>query len=506
MFSDTCKKIENNLKISNERLFKDVGLLSGHPWENNLQAEISNYYSCLYHLSKSETPTKILEIGTAFGLSTSTLLKSMKNIQLFITIDLGVIGDQYGFSQNNIDFTRTKIHSWCCKNKIALEKVRFYRANTQPEGLGDNSDCGSYVTRWHRYPDLLRLLLSNDFDVIFVDGKHTGNGLYNDLVTFWGFLKEGGIIICDDLHEENIYKSVFPWAGDTLRSFKKFEKSHLFEIEDSFIWEYPRVPPANYTGLRPFGMFRKKQHIVQNPLDSNFNVFDYKDAIDINRARLDHLASLGLDFINKDVIEVGAGIGKHTTFFEKLGCNVISTDIRYDNVQEILRRYPYRNGKVTVADLSIPGDHKKFGKFDIVYCYGVLYHLENPSLCLEELSDNCNGLFLLETCVNNVDNGEINIVDENANEYNQSYHGKGCRPGRDWTFTELKKYYPYVYSTRAQPIHPDFPLEFPVINPIAPNARAIFVASTFPIYSSALLTELPNTYIRQDKILTGDNL
>jgi len=65
MLADICKKMENEPNISNTVLFKDFDLLYGHPWEDNLTSEITNYYSCLFNIVKKEQPKRILEIGTA---------------------------------------------------------------------------------------------------------------------------------------------------------------------------------------------------------------------------------------------------------------------------------------------------------------------------------------------------------------------------------------------------------------------------------------------------------
>jgi 2-polyprenyl-3-methyl-5-hydroxy-6-metoxy-1,4-benzoquinol methylase len=107
-----------------------------------------------------------------------------------------------------------------------------------------------------------------------------------------------------------------------------------------------------------------------------FDVFLSEQAKDLNHARLRHLASLGLDLRGKRVLEVGAGIGLHTEFFEHLGCTVISTDGRPGNVQELCRRYPWRDARV--FDLDAPKVPEGLGRFDIVYCYGTLHHLQRP--------------------------------------------------------------------------------------------------------------------------------
>jgi predicted O-methyltransferase YrrM/SAM-dependent methyltransferase len=503
MFAETCKKIESEKPIPNIDIFNEFNLLEGHPWEGVVTSEITNYYSCLYNIVKREKPKRILEIGTAFGLSAASMLKASPEIELFVTVDLGIYGDQLGFSQNNIEFARTRIHHWCCKKHVPLECVRFYRANSQPEQIGDNENSGAEIHRWHQIPELVRLLTLYEFDVIFVDGKHTDDGLFNDFVLVWPMLCDGGLLICDDLHDGATYKNVFPWAGQTLASFHRFADAHLQEIEDTFIWNYPRVIPADYTGLRPFGLIRRRKGSQPVLSGKEFEVFDVPEALSINRARQDHLASLGLDLAHKTILEVGSGVGRHTGFFEKLGCTVFSTDARPENTTEHLRRYPYRKGLVAVADLNIPGSHKKFGKFDVVYCYGTLYHLGDPALCLKDLSENCRELFLLETCVNSYDNNNVNCVPEESRWKNQSFDGTGCRPARDWIVSELKKYYPYVYCTRYQPAHGDFPLKWPANPDEYTNTRSVIVASRNPLENRSLISEIPNSQKQLEPVISS---
>ncbi|MDD1778240.1 MAG: class I SAM-dependent methyltransferase [Candidatus Helarchaeota archaeon] len=490
MLSEMCKKIESESSISNIDIFRDFNLISGHPWHDTINSDITNYYSCLLKVIKEEKPKKILEIGTAFGMSAAAMLKASPDIVLFISIDLGIYGEQMGFSQNNIDFARTKIHTWCCKNVIPLDRVRFYRANSQPSGIGDNEGAASDISRWHRIPDLVRLLTGHEFDVIFVDGKHTDDGLLNDFTSFWPFLKEEGLIICDDLHDKETYRDIFPWAGQTVDSFHTFVNSHAGEIDDSYIWNYPHVIPADFTGLRPFGFIRKKKKEIVSETGKGFEVFDTLAALEINRARQDHLASLGLDLANKKVLEVGSGVGWHTAFFENLGCNVLSTDARPENVEEHLRRFPHRKGRVEVADLSVPGNHARFGTFDVVYCYGTLYHLNSPELCIRDLANSCAKLFLLETCVNPSDNNAINQVEENFEIKNQSIQDVHCRPGRDWIINELRKYFVFVYCSKYQPNHSEYSLKWPAPADRLSNVRAVFVASRTPIMSGALSSQL----------------
>ena len=41
--------------------------------------------------------------------------------------------------------------------------------------------------------------------------------------------------------------------------------------------------------------------------------------------------------------------------------------------------------------------------YDIIYCYGTLYHLYNPSLCIKNLSNICNDFMIICTAGNEND-------------------------------------------------------------------------------------------------------
>src|SRR5260370_2800998 len=115
---------------------------------------------------------------------------------------------------------------------------------------------------------------------------------------------------------------------------------------------------------------------------------------------MNHLARLHPPIEGKSVLEVGAGIGLLTGFFEERGCKVLSTDARPDLLAEIKRRHPAR--KVATLDLEHPDGIGALGKFDVAFCYGTLYHLAAPELALEALSS-VSDMILLETSLSSGD-------------------------------------------------------------------------------------------------------
>ncbi len=215
---------------------------------------------------------------------------------------------------------------------------------------------------------------------------------------------------------------------------------------------------------------------TQSPVQASHptDVFLSEDALAINDARLCHLASLGLEIAGKKVLEVGGGIGLHTCFFESLGCDVLFTEARPENLAEARRRYP--NRKSLLLDLDTETDLSHLGRFDVVYCYGTLYHLSRPAEALKSLATICDGMILLETCVTPGNEDQQHPEVEPSEVANQAASGLGCRPTRTWVMKRLEEYFGHAYQTVTQPQHADFECNW-----LAPEPRklyrAVFVGS-----------------------------
>jgi len=219
-----------------------------------------------------------------------------------------------------------------------------------------------------------------------------------------------------------------------------------------------------------------------------FEVFLAPAAHAINQARQAHLASLGLDLANKRVLEVGAGIGLHTPFFLQRGCEVTVIDGRAENVAQIGRRLPDVRSAVVDLELDRPIE---LGRFDVVYCYGLLYHLSNPERALGRLADVCDGQLLLETAVSPGTHDELLLV-RDPDAFNQAVSGIGCRPTRLWVLNRLKSLLGWGYIPCSQPAHVDFPTDW-VHTPIQTMHRSIFVGSRTPLSLPTLADSVPAT-------------
>jgi SAM-dependent methyltransferase len=209
-----------------------------------------------------------------------------------------------------------------------------------------------------------------------------------------------------------------------------------------------------------------------------------------NLRRQEHLATLGLKIAGRSVLEVGAGIGDHTSFFIDRGCTVTATDARPDNLAVLSRRFPGVRTLLFDANGPVP---RELSAHEIVYAYGLLYHLRRPAQGLASLASLCSAILLLETCVSYGDESAINLVVEDPADPTQSVCGHGCRPTRPWVFAALRENFPFAYLTRTQPWHPEFPIDWS--HPIGNSTglyRSVFVGLREPIASPLLLDRVIN--------------
>ena len=240
------------------------------------------------------------------------------------------------------------------------------------------------------------------------------------------------------------------------------------------------------------------------PLSTAIQVFRNLQYQRHNIRRQEHLASLGLYLHDRSVLEVGAGVGDHTTFFLDRGCTVVSTEARPENCElfsATMRQYlsegydKVRNCRLYQTDVeSMDAVIKE--TFDIVYCYGLLYHVENPAEVLAILARHCRDLLLLETCVSYGNDELVNPISEPQTTPSQSFHGQGCRPTRPWIFNRLKNLFAHVYVPATQPAHEEFPLDWTGSSPQGGYTRAVFIGSRRPLANALLLDKLPDKQTR----------
>jgi SAM-dependent methyltransferase len=233
---------------------------------------------------------------------------------------------------------------------------------------------------------------------------------------------------------------------------------------------------------------RREVSAEPRPEGGGVESFDTAAALEINEARLAHLASLELPIDARSVLEVGAGVGRLTGFFLDRGCSVVVTEAREENVAELRRRRPAVDARQ--ADVEESLGH--LGQFEVVFCYGVLYHLENPLRALRNMAAVCSDLLLIETMVCDSRLPVLYLEDETTS-VNQALRGLAHRPSPSYLAVALNRVgFNHVYAATDPPEHPDY--RFARLDNMDTSRdgallRGVYVASRTPL-ENAKLTSL----------------
>jgi hypothetical protein len=212
--------------------------------------------------------------------------------------------------------------------------------------------------------------------------------------------------------------------------------------------------------------------------------------------RLEHLASLRIAVAGKSVLEVGAGIGDHSGYYLDRGCPITITETRPDSLRYLRDRYP--GCDIQHLDMETPR-RLASAPYDVVHCYGLLYHLKNPAQALAYLSQNARQMLFLETCVSFGNEEATHLESELQADPTQAWSGTGCRPTRPWVFKRLQTLFEHVYVPKTQPNHDEFPLDWTAPEKHrAPFSRAVFIAARKELENPLLSPCLMDQQIRHE--------
>jgi hypothetical protein len=299
--SSCCNRLAHAALPSDYALLREAGLASGHPWAFLADIALADpgavaYYRYLYGLARLLNPVHVLEIGTAFGLGSAAFMLGAPGLRKVISLDLGVFTRQYEIVEQsgglgwpvmerykeeqlisdgrNLEFAREALGRLAARVRPAAE-IRLHRVNTQPEGT-DNFDARIDVPRWFDVPKLVAELKATPIDLLFIDGKHTGDGLYQDFRSFFRFVRPGGIVLCDDVHDSSY---PYIWAGQTLASFERATAEFAGEIAEKTIWPFPQLPDwyGQEPVARPFGLVRKRGESAGSPFPRGETAFIFSE-------------------------------------------------------------------------------------------------------------------------------------------------------------------------------------------------------------------------------------
>lgn len=214
-------------------------------------------------------------------------------------------------------------------------------------------------------------------------------------------------------------------------------------------------------------------------------VFDSDAALKINAARVAWLEQSKLPVENSRVLDVGCGVGHFIPFYASRRCTVVAVDGRAENIAELKRRHPAVDAYVAdVQALDVD-----LGSFDVIHCFGLLYHLDSPVAALRRFSVICRRMLILETMICDASEPLAVLVDE-TKAASQAMDGLGSRPSPSFIALALNRVgFDYVYGAAEVPDHPEFQFDWKNNHDTTRDGvplRCVIVASKIPLELASL--------------------
>jgi FkbM family methyltransferase len=154
-----------------------------------------------------------------------------------------------------------------------------------------------------------------------------------------------------------------------------------------------------------------------------------------------------------NAVDAGCGVGFFSQTLAECGLNVCGFDGREENVTEARRRFPHIPfEQADIEEKAI----LELGKFDLVLCFGLLYHLENPLLAIRNLRGLTGKCLLLESmCLPGEDASMV--LREEPSQGDQSLSDVAWYPSEGSLVKMLYRAgFGQVYRVTPLPDHEDF--------------------------------------------------
>lgn len=188
------------------------------------------------------------------------------------------------------------------------------------------------------------------------------------------------------------------------------------------------------------------------------------------------LLSAQLDL--KTAIDVGCGIGLFSHYLVNAGFTVKAVDGREENVLEARKRFPHIDFDIWNVEER---PSKNWGMFDIVLCFGLLYHLENPFLALRHFHSLTKSILLIESIVVPSQAPIARLVNEHQGK-DQGLQYVAFIPTESCLIRMLYHVgFSYVYRSSTFPHHEEFRTTF-----FTKRRRTFLIASKQKLSSSQL--------------------
>src|ERR1700730_17014721 len=206
-------------------------------------------------------------------------------------------------------------------------------------------------------------------------------------------------------------------------------------------------------------------------------VFDRPHYRALDQAKMEFLrtmlsqwkSELGL----QSALDVGCGLGHFAELLHGFGFEVTALEGRPENAEETRQRVPELSVHVRdVEEISAMGH----GSFDLIFCFGLLYHLENPFRVIRQLRNVTGKLLVIESMCINDSRPVLCLRDEEHGEdqgltHVAFYPSEACLAKMLYCAG-----FPLVYRFLKLPDHPDFAARFE-----KHRVRTRLAASTQPL-------------------------
>ena len=186
-------------------------------------------------------------------------------------------------------------------------------------------------------------------------------------------------------------------------------------------------------------------------------------------------------------LDVGCALGDFSQFLHGLGFRVMGADGRQENAAEAKRRYPDISFITADAeDLPVA----EMGRFDLVLCLGLLYHLENPFRTIRQLHSLTDKVLVIEAMYLPGSGPVMALFDECADE-DQSLNSVAFYPSEPCLIKMLYRAgFPFVYRLKKPPPHGLFTGTIwrkPVRTILIASKAAITLANLLPVPEHVLM-------------------
>lgn len=179
-------------------------------------------------------------------------------------------------------------------------------------------------------------------------------------------------------------------------------------------------------------------------------------------------------------LDVGCGPGWFSERLASLGLRVEGLEGRLENIKAARRRVP--TVRFHHADIEYEPRVRRLGVYDLVFCFGLLYHTENPFRVIRNLRRLTGKVLFLETRVVPGETPSARLVAENVNDTQGLTHHAWI-PSRAAVVKMLQvSGFPNVYEYGTPMDHEDFQE-----TPSRHRMRRIFLASEQLLASDGLV-------------------